>query len=117
MPQSVDRLQEHLPILVGGNGEALLAPAGELTPTSSVCKGSVARSRTVTRTTSTGRIAHLDDQSTKCVSAPASGSTMLEFNALVQVVKITDDRDAALAEICEWVERSHDGTTPRSRTC
>ena len=28
----------------------------------------------------------------------------LEFNALVQVVQITDDRDAALAEICERVE-------------
>ncbi len=100
----IDRsTQQHLPILVGGNGEALLTHAG--------AHADLVGLQGLGRTLEDGhshtvdwRSAHLDEQLAHVRDGAGERFDELEFNALVQVVQITHDRDAALAEICERVE-------------
>ena len=96
-------VQERLPILVGGNGEALLRHAGG--------HADIIGLQGLGRTLADGHAhtvdwsaAHLDDQLVQVRAGAGERFEELEFNALVQVVEITDDRDAALAEICERVD-------------
>jgi probable F420-dependent oxidoreductase len=95
--------QDRLPILVGGNGEALLGHAG--------AHADIIGLQGLGRTLADGhthtvdwRSVHLDAQLAQVRAGAAERFDDLEFNALVQVVQITDDRDAALAKICERVE-------------
>jgi len=92
--------QDRLPILVGGNGAALLAHAG--------AHADIIGLQGLGRTRADGHShqvqwdpTHLDDQVAQ-VRAGA-GDRAVELNALVQVVQITDDRAGALAALCERV--------------
>ena len=100
----IDRAeQERLPILVGGNGETLLTHAGRhadiiglqgLGLTNEDGHGHEVK-------WSTG---HLDEQIDQVRVGAGARVDDIEFNAMVQVVQITDDRDAALAKVCDRVE-------------
>jgi probable F420-dependent oxidoreductase len=100
----IDRsTQQHLPILVGGNGKALLTHAG--------AHADIIGLQGLARTLSDGhshmvdwRAEHLDDQLAHVRDGAGERFAELEFNALVQVVQITDGREAALAKICERVD-------------
>jgi probable F420-dependent oxidoreductase len=95
-------VQDRLPILVGGNGARLLGAAGEL--------ADIVGLQGLGRTLEDGHThdvnwstAHLDNQLDQVRIGAGDRFDGIEFNALAQVVTITDDRDAALAEACEWV--------------
>lgn len=100
----IDRsVQDRLPILVGGNGANLLAHAG--------ANADIIGLQGLGRTQPDGHrhavnwsSAHLDTQIDQVRAGAGDRFDALEFNALVQVVEITDDRDAALARICEAVD-------------
>ncbi len=114
VPRSI---QDRLPILVGGNGDALLAHAAR--HADSVGLQGLGR---------TGPDGHshavrwdpvwLDEQVARIRSAAVEfGRTDggPELGALVQMVRITDDREAAIAEICEQVptlDPEHARATP-----
>jgi probable F420-dependent oxidoreductase len=93
--------QERLPVLVGGNGARLLGAAGEL--------ADIVGLQGLGRTLADGHthdvkwtIAHLDRQVDQVRTGAGDRFGDLEFNALAQVFTLTDDRDKALAEACEW---------------
>jgi probable F420-dependent oxidoreductase len=95
--------QEHLPILVGGNGAALLAHAGAHADTIGL--------QGLGRTRDDGHshevkwtVRWLEEQLAQVRAGAGDRFDQLEFNALVQVVQITDDRDGALAAVCERVD-------------
>jgi probable F420-dependent oxidoreductase len=95
--------QEHLPILVGGNGAGLLTHAGRY--------GDIIGLQGLGRTGDDGHshevkwsIDRLEQQIEQVRVGAGARFDDIEFNALVQVVQITDDRDAALAKVCERVE-------------
>jgi probable F420-dependent oxidoreductase len=95
--------QDRLPILVGGNGDALLGHAG--------AHADIIGLQGLARTLADGhnhtvdwRSSHLDAQLAQVRDGAGDRFDDLELNALVQVVQITSDRDAALAKICERVE-------------
>ena len=95
--------QEHLPILVGGNGAALLAHAGR--------NADVVGLQGLGRTREDGHshevkwsTRHLDEQIGQVRVGAGERFDEIEFNAMVQLVKITDDREAALAEVLDQVE-------------
>ncbi len=95
--------QIHLPILVGGNGPSLLGHAG--------AHADIIGLQGLGRTHADGhrhdvdwRSSRLDDQLRQVRDGAGDRYDDLEFNALVQVVQLTDDRDAALATICERVD-------------
>lgn len=100
----IDRtVQEHLPILVGGNGKSLLSHAGKhadiiglqgLGRTQPDGHRHAVKWETDWLTTQVGQIR----------TAAGDRFQHLELNALVQHVEITDHRDRALAEICQRVE-------------
>lgn len=100
----VDRtVQEHLPILVGGNGVALLGHAG--------AHADIIGLQGLGRTKADGHrhdvdwsAEHLDAQLAQVRDGAGDRFDDLELNALVQMVQITDDRDAALARICDLVD-------------
>ena len=100
----IDRAaQEHLPILVGGNGAALLAHAGR--------HADIVGLQGLGRTHEDGNThevkwstRHLDEQVEQVRTAAGDRFDDIEFNALVQVARITDDRHAALAEVVERVD-------------
>lgn len=100
----IDRsVQDRLPILVGGNGAELLGHAG--------AHADIVGLQGLGRTKADGHThevrwasAHLDDQIGQVRAGAGDRFTDVEFSALVQVVQITDDRDAALAKICERVD-------------
>ncbi len=97
----IDRsMQEHLPILVGGNGARLLGAAGEL--------ADIVGLQGLGRTHDDGHrhdalwsADHLDHQIDQVRAGAVDRIDDLEFNSLVQIVRLTDDREAALAAICE----------------
>jgi probable F420-dependent oxidoreductase len=95
--------QDRLPILVGGNGAELLGHAG--------AHADIIGLQGLGRTLADGhqhtvdwRPTHLDAQLAQVRAGAGDRFDELEFNALVQVVQITSDRDGALARICERVE-------------
>ncbi len=100
----IDRAeQERLPILVGGNGAALLAHAGR--------HADVVGLQGLGRTRDDGHshevkwsTQHLDDQIEQVRVGAGVRFDDIEFNAMVQVVQITDDREAALAKVVDRVE-------------
>ncbi len=100
----IDRsAQERLPILVGGNGAGLLAHAGR--------HADVIGLQGLGRTRDDGRShevkwssQHLDDQIEQVRVGAGVRFDDITFNAMVQIVQITDDRDAALAKVCERVD-------------
>lgn len=100
----IDRpVQHRLPILVGGNGDALLAHAG--------AHADIIGLQGLGRTHDDGHshevkwsVAHLDAQIEQVREGAGARFADLEFNALVQMAQITDDREAALTKVCERVE-------------
>jgi probable F420-dependent oxidoreductase len=95
--------QDHLPILVGGNGASLLGHAG--------AHADIIGLQGLGRTHDDGhrhdvdwRSSHLDDQLRQVRHGAGDRYDDLEFNALVQVVQLTDDRDGTLSKICERVD-------------
>lgn len=99
--------QDHLPILVGGNGAELLGHAG--------AHADIIGLQGLGRTRPDGHRhtvrwdpARLDIQIDQIRAGAGERFDDLELNALVQRVAITDDRAAALAAICDEV----DGLTP-----
>jgi probable F420-dependent oxidoreductase len=100
----IDRsTQQHLPILVGGNGEALLTHAG--------AHADIIGLQGLGRTQQDGHrhdvdwsSTHLDEQLDQVRTGAGGRFDDVSFNALVQVVQITEDRHAALEKICERVQ-------------
>jgi len=100
----IDRsVQDRLPILVGGNGAGLLAHAGS--------HADIVGLQGLGRTLEDGhrhevdwRITRLEEQLDQVRAGAGERFDELELNALVQVVQITDDREAALAKICDRLE-------------
>ena len=99
--------QDHLPLLVGGNGEALLGHAG--------AHADIVGLQGLGRTLEDGHRHSvrwssdwLDEQVEQIRKGAGDRSAHLELNALVQIVQVTDDRRAATASICERVP----GLTP-----
>jgi probable F420-dependent oxidoreductase len=94
--------QERLPVLVGGNGERLLGFAG--------AHADIVGLQGLGRTLEDGHshdvqwsAAHLDRQLEQIRSGAGDRYDSIELNALVQIVEITDDREAALARVCDLV--------------
>ena len=95
--------QERLPILVGGNGAALLAHAGR--------HADIVGLQGLGRTRRDGHshevkwsTRYLDEQIAQVRVGDAVRFDDIEFNAMVQVVQITDDRESALAKVVERVD-------------
>jgi probable F420-dependent oxidoreductase len=91
------------PILVGGNGDELLAHAG--------AHADIIGLQGLGRTRPDGHshevdwsTARLDAQIATVRRGAGDRFDDLEFNALVQVVQVTDEREAALTKICERVD-------------
>jgi probable F420-dependent oxidoreductase len=108
--------QEHLPILVGGNGAALLTHAGR--------HADIVGLQGLGRTREDGHshevkwsTRHLDEQIAQVRVGAGVRFDDIEFNALVQVVQITDDREAALAEVVGRVDGLTMEHARRRRTC
>lgn len=106
--------QEHLPILVAGNGAALLRHAGAhadvigLTGTGRTLPDG--HSHDTNWTTE-----HLDTQIAQIRAGAGDRFHDIELNALVQAVVITDDTERALDDICAHdpsLERDHLRDTP-----
>lgn len=99
----IDRSQQgRLPILVGGNGRALLEHAGG--------RAEIIGLQGLGRTLDDGHshdvdwsLERLDAQIEQVRVGAAHRFDELEFNALVQVVDITDDREKRLAAVSERV--------------
>lgn len=98
----VPAVQEHLPILVGGNGDALLRHAG--------AHADIIGLQGLGRTLEDGHrhevrwtTEHLDRQLAQVRAGAGERMSEIELNALVQVVDITDDADAAVASLCERI--------------
>lgn len=95
--------QDRLPILVGGNGERLLRHAGQW--------ADIVGLQGLGRTLPDGHshtVKWDPERLTTQVEQVRAGAgdrfADIELNALVQVVEITGDRDAALAAICDRVD-------------
>jgi len=109
----IDRAeQDHVPILVGGNGAALLAHAGR--------HGDIVGLQGLGRTREDGHshdvkwsTQHLDEQIEQVRLGAGERFDEIAFNAMVQVVQITDDREAAIGDVVERVEglTSEDAST------
>lgn len=101
---SVDRsVQDRLPILVGGNGAALLSHAGAHAD----IIGLQGLGRTLEdghRHTVKWTVDHLDTQLEQVRSGAGQRFDRLEFNALVQVMSVTDDRAGATAALVDRVD-------------
>ena len=95
-------VQDRLPILVGGNGAALLGHAG--------AHADIIGLQGLGRTLDDGHrhdvrwtTEHLDRQLAQIRSGAGDRFDELELNALVQVVEITTDADAAVTALCEQI--------------
>lgn len=95
-------VQERLPILVGGNGDALLRHAG--------AHADIVGLQGLGRTLEDGHrhevrwtTRHLDRQVEQVRAGAGDRLDAVELNALVQVVEVTDDADAAVAALCEQI--------------
>lgn len=101
--------QPHVPILVGGNGAALLGHAGE--------HADIIGLQGLGRTLADGHShearwspEHLDVQIEQIRAGAGARFHDVELNALVQFVVVTDDAEAALDDVCEQdpaLVRSH----------
>ncbi len=96
-------VQQRLPILVGGNGAALLGHAG--------AHADIIGLQGLGRTLEDGHrhnvkwaSDHLDEQIEQVRAGAGQRFDALEFNALVQVMEITDDAEAATAGLVERVD-------------
>ncbi len=100
----VDRSrQDRLPILVGGNGAALLGHAGahaEIVGLQGLGKTQLDGHRHTVRF----EPSHLDEQIAQIRAGAGERFGELELNALVQIVDVTDDRAAGLAAACELID-------------
>jgi probable F420-dependent oxidoreductase len=100
----IDRsTQARVPILVGGNGSSLLAHAGRF--------ADIVGLQGLGRTREDGHShevkwssRHLDEQIEQVRLGAGARFDDIEFNAMVQVVQITDDREAALAKVVDRVD-------------
>ena len=104
-------VQDRLPILVGGNGAELLGHAG--------AHADIIGLQGLGRTLEDGHrhevrwtIEHLDRQLDQVRDGAGPRFDELEFNALVQVVEITDDADAAIATLCAQIPSLDAGEVP-----
>ena len=95
--------QNHLPILVGGNGTALLTHAGR--------HADIVGLHGLGRTLEDGHshdvkwsTRHLDEQVAQVRAGAGARFDDIEFNAMVQVVQVTDDREAELAKVVDLVD-------------
>ena len=95
--------QERVPILVGGNGAALLTHAGR--------HADIVGLQGLGRTREDGHshevkwsTRHLDEQIAQVRVGAGVRFDDIEFNAMVQVVQITDDRESVLAKVVDRVE-------------
>ena len=95
--------QARLPILVGGNGAALLTHAGRY--------ADIVGLQGLGRTREDGHshevkwsTHHLDEQIEQVRVGAGVRFDDIEFNAMVQVVQITDDRESALAKVVDRVD-------------
>jgi probable F420-dependent oxidoreductase len=95
-------VQDRLPLLVGGNGSALLAHAG--------AHADIIGLQGLGRTLEDGHrhevrwtTDHLDRQIEQVRTGAGDRFDALELNALVQVVDVTDDAGVAIAALCEQV--------------
>jgi|CXWL01.1.fsa_nt_gi probable F420-dependent oxidoreductase len=95
--------QKHLPILVGGNGAALLGHAGT--------HADIVGLQGLGRTRPDGHRhavkwdpSWLTAQIDQVRNGAGTRFADLELNALVQVTQITDDRPAVLGQVCERIE-------------
>ena len=94
--------QDRLPILVGGNGAALLGHAGrhaDIIGLQGLGRTLVDGHRHDVRWTTE----HLDRQLAQVRAGAGGRFDELELNALVQVVEITTDADAAVTALCEQI--------------
>ena len=105
MPRS---RQEHLPILVGGNGASLLEHAG--------AHADIIGLQGLGRTLADGHqhsvkweVGHLDRQVEQVCAGAGERIDQIELNALVQMVDVTDDAERSLASTAELIG---DGMTP-----
>ena len=95
-------LQDHLPILVGGNGAALLSHAG--------AHADIIGLQGLGRTQADGHqhsvkweVAHLDRQVEQICAGAGERIEQIELNALVQIVDVTDDDEQSLTNIAELI--------------
>lgn len=97
-----------VPLLVGGNGSSLLGHAGRHAD----IVGLQGLGRTLEdghRHTVRWAPDHLEQQLDQIRNGAQDRFADIELSALVQVVRITDDADAAIAELCERIP----GLTPK----
>ncbi len=101
---SIDRsVQDRLPILVGGNGAALLGHAGAHAD----IIGLQGLGRTLEdghRHTVKWTVEHLDAQLDQVRTGAGSRFEAVEFNALAQVMDVTEDRDGVTAALVDRVD-------------
>jgi probable F420-dependent oxidoreductase len=104
-------IQDRLPLLVGGNGEALLGHAG--------AHADIIGLQGLGRTLEDGHrhsvrwsADWLDEQVEHIRAGAGERHVQAELNALVQVVQVTNDRRTAIESICERVP----GLTPEDAT-
>lgn len=95
--------QEHLPILVGGNGDRLLQHAG--------LHADIVGLQGLGRTLADGHrhdvlwsVEHLDQQVEQIRVGAGDRMPQVELSVLVQIVEVTEHRSAALDRICASVE-------------
>ena len=100
-------IQDRLPLLVGGNGEELLGHAG--------AHADIVGLQGLGRTLEDGHrhsvrwsADWLDEQIDQIRAGAGERFAQIELNALIQVVEVTTDRQAAIESICERVP----GLTP-----
>lgn len=95
--------QDHLPILVGGNGARLLEHAG--------ANADIVGLQGLGRTQPDGHrhavkwdTSWLDTQIAQVRTGAGVRARKLELNALVQVTEVTDDKTAALTQVCKRID-------------
>ena len=94
--------QQRLPILVGGNGAALLGHAG--------AHADIIGLQGLGRTQSDGHqhsvkwaVSHLDRQIEQVCAGAGARVDEIELNALVQMVDVTDDAEQSLVDLAEMI--------------
>jgi probable F420-dependent oxidoreductase len=112
---AVDRsTQGRLPILVGGNGAELLEHAGR--------HADIVGLQGLGRTYPDGHQheakwgrEHLEEQLRQVRGGTSETAREAEINAMVQAVRVTEDRPSALRAVCEWIgdlPLDHAASTP-----
>jgi alkanesulfonate monooxygenase SsuD/methylene tetrahydromethanopterin reductase-like flavin-dependent oxidoreductase (luciferase family) len=103
----IDRSAERVPMLVGGNGASLLAHAG--------AHADIIGLQGLGRTHDDGHRhdvkwapSHLDAQIEQVRVGAGNRFDDIELSALVQVVDMTDRREATIAQVCKVLEKTPD---------